>query len=220
MHINHSLSNNISVTGKELPNQKLSSSSKQCGSHSFDGLHIALSCLLGLCIVVIIFFGWLAWKRTKQSSHSEESLPSTSFGHCGLRILIPTCSSSASAEMRPFLPGCNSCKLNVIPEDIKLDKLPYQVEDKLIEMLDGKKPPIKNWWDVARRIEIPESELYKIKREEEREAGSPTTQLLSYLSAVERVLSLKEFVQFIHSLKRHDICRTIAEFYQNQNSTD
>lgn len=87
-------------------------------------------------------------------------------------------------------------------------------------MLDGKKPPIKNWWDVARRIEIPESELYKIKREEEREAGSPTTQLLSYLSAVERVLSLKEFVQFIHSLKRHDICRTIAEFYQNQNSTD
>lgn len=104
--------------------------------------------------------------------------------------------------------------------DIKLDKLPYQVADKLIEMLDGKKPPIKNWWDVARRIEIPESELYKIKREEEREAGSPTTQLLSYLSAVERVLSLKEFVQFIHSLKRHDICRTIAEFYQNQNSTD
>ena len=63
------------------------------------------------------------------------------------------------------------------------------------------KAPLQNWWEVGRTIKIPDSDLDTIKIEENREGGSPTKLLLSYLSAMEKVLSLKEFVQVIYSLR-------------------
>lgn len=50
-------------------------------------------------------------------------------------------------------------------------------------------------------IEIPDSDLDTIKIEEKREGGSSTKLLLSSISAMEKVLSLKEFVQVIYSLR-------------------
>lgn len=223
-HINQSLSNNVSLTEKEMHNQNLSSASKQCGGRSFDALHITLVCFLGLCMVLIVFLVWLVRKIRKQSTPSEGSFPPESRGLSSLRHLTCTacaCSPSALAERAPFLTDCTcmSCqeKLNVIPADTKLGDLPFQVENKLIKMLDAKKPLLPNWWHVGRVYETEDLDI--IKREEDREGGSPTKSLLSCISIMEKVPSLKEFMQVIHSeLGRHDICRAIAGFYQNQNS--
>ena len=93
--MNCSLSNNTSLIGKGQTNQNLSSALKQC--HSFDRAHIALSCLLGLCIAVIVFLSRLAWKRKKQSSHSQNSYLGESLGCSSVRNVtcLPTCSSLA-----------------------------------------------------------------------------------------------------------------------------
>lgn len=64
-----------------------------------------------------------------------------------------------------------------------------------------KKAPLQNWWEVGCMIEIPDSDLDTIKIEEKREGGSSTKLLISYISAMEKVLSLKEFVQVIYSLR-------------------
>lgn len=95
--MNCSSPNKTSLIEKEQTNQNLSSSSKQCSGHSFDRLHITLLCLLGLSISVILFWGWLAWKRRKQSLHSENSFPLESLGCSSVRsvICLPTCSSLA-----------------------------------------------------------------------------------------------------------------------------
>ena len=47
---------------------------KQGAVKSFDSLHITLFSLLGWCITVMVFLGWLAWKRRKQSPQSEDSI--------------------------------------------------------------------------------------------------------------------------------------------------
>lgn len=105
---------------------------------------------------------------------------------------------------------------------IKLDdSLPYRVETNLITLLNAKMAPLPNWWDVGRTIGIPESDLYKIKAEEDREGGSPARVLLRYLCTMEKVPSLKELIQVIHSeLGRHDICKAIGGFYQSQNTVN
>ena len=78
--MNSSLSNNMSLIEK-----------------SFDSLHITLFCLLGLCIIVIVFLGWLAWKRRKQSSHSEDFIPLETLRCSNVRNVtcLHTCSSLA-----------------------------------------------------------------------------------------------------------------------------
>ena len=97
--------------------------------------------------------------------------------------------------------------------EIKIDNLPYDVEDVLVKMLDAVRPRTKHWWDVGRKIGIPTSDLEIVKREDYREGGSPTTTLIRILSTQENVLSLRTFVETIHNLGRHDICNAICELY-------
>lgn len=63
---------------------------KQGAVKSFDSLHITLFSLLGWCITVIVFLGWLALKRRKQSPQSEDSIQLEN-----LVESVPTHSSSA-----------------------------------------------------------------------------------------------------------------------------
>ena len=55
-----------------------------------------------------------------------------------------------------------------------------------------------------------------MKREDDRQGGSPTTLLLSTLRTSENVVSLRTFVEGLHDLRRHDIANAILGFYQSQ----
>ena len=102
---------------------------------------------------------------------------------------------------------------------MKINNIPYQVEAILIEHLDGNQCCVKNWWHVGRMLGISNSTLRGVKREDNREGGSPTRCLLEILSThLENVVSLREVVETTHKLKRHDICNAIYEFYQSQEA--
>lgn len=120
--------------------------------------------------------------------------------------------------MTHFLPSFQE-KLQFIPEGLKIDNIPYEVEDH-IKALDANLPPSKNWWDVGRKIGVPVTQLELIKREDSREGGSPTTHLLSTLRTWENVVSLRRFVQVLHDLERHDIANPILDFYKSQSSNN
>ena len=86
-------------------------------------------------------------------------------------------------------------------------------------MLDAKRPYTKNWWDVGRMFGIPLEDLESLKREDDREGGSPTRCLFGIFRTWPSVVSLKKFAEVIHILERHDICDTICEWYQKETST-
>ena len=103
--------------------------------------------------------------------------------------------------------------------DVKINTIPYEVEE-LIKRLDEKRPQCKNWRDVGRKLGVSVSDLNLIKREDDREGGSPTTSLLSNLCTWENIISLRKFVQTLHDLKRHDIVNAVIEFYKPNNGTN
>lgn len=95
---NCSLSSNVSEIERELPNQNLSKSGtveRECPDHSIDDVHIALFCLLALCVAVILCLGWLAWKRRKRSSLNDNSSQSENCRLLCLSNLIPGSSTCA-----------------------------------------------------------------------------------------------------------------------------
>lgn len=97
-----------------------------------------------------------------------------------------------------------------------MNNLPYEVEDQLIQKLDAKRPHTKNWWDVGRKTGLSNSDLESVKREDDREDGSPTRCLFRILRSQENVISLRKLVEIIHSLGRHDICSAVSECYPSQ----
>lgn len=96
--------------------------------------------------------------------------------------------------------------------------MPYEVEDHLIKKLDAKRPLTKNWWDVGRKFGLTNSVLESVKREDDREDGSPTRCLIRILSSQANVVSLRKFVETIHCLGRHDICKAVCECYESQGN--
>ena len=100
-----------------------------------------------------------------------------------------------------------------------MDSIPFEVEEK-IKGLDAKLPHCKTWFDVGRKLGVPVEVLNLIKREDDREGGSPTTHLLSHLRNFEDVVTLRKFVTVLHELRRNDIANAILEFYTTQASND
>ena len=103
---------------------------------------------------------------------------------------------------------------------MKIDNIvPYEVEVILIDNLDITKSCVKNWWHVGRMLGIPDIKLQSVKQSEyNREGGSPTKCLLGLLSTSGDVVSLRKFVETIHKLNRHDICKAIYEVYKSQET--
>ena len=101
---------------------------------------------------------------------------------------------------------------------MKIDNIEYEVEVILTDNLDITKSCVKNWWDVGRMLRIPDSRLQNVKQEYHREGGSPTKCLLGILSTSGDVVSLRKFVETIHELNRHDICKAIYEVYKSQET--
>lgn len=106
---------------------------------------------------------------------------------------------------------CMPCqeKLSLIPE-VRIDEIPYDVEEILTEKLDANKPKAKNWWAVGRKIGILRSKLENVER-----GGYPTKTIIDILSTWSDVPSIRQFVETVHKLGRHDICNAVVEFYQN-----
>lgn len=97
---------------------------------------------------------------------------------------------------------------------VRINSIPYEVEE-FIEKLDEKKLFAKNWYHVARKLRLSMDEVNRIKREESREEGSPTLALISKLSTLDPVVTLREFVRVLYQLGRHDISHPIVEFYRS-----
>jgi len=133
------------------------------------------------------------------------------------RGYVSTCAGQGCDVEMAFCIPCQD-KLKLIPEGMKINTMPFEVEDILIQKLDVNRRCLKNWWHVGRMLGISDSELQNVKQEENREGGSPTKCLLGLLSTLENVVSLREFVKTTHKLKRHDICNAIYEFYQSQET--
>ena len=73
----------------------------------------------------------------------------------------------------------------------------------------------KNWYHVARDLRLFMDEVNRIKREESREEGSPTSALISNLSTWETVVTLRKFVRVPYQLGRHNISNPIIDFYRS-----
>ena len=95
--------------------------------------------------------------------------------------------------------------------EVQIDEIPYDVEVILIQKLDAKKTNAKNWWDVGRKIGISRSQLENVDQGE-----SPTKTIISILSTWHDVPTIRKFVEIADKLGRHDICKNVVEFYQNQ----
>lgn len=103
--------------------------------------------------------------------------------------------------------------------DVKIDRIPFEVSE-FIKRLDAKRPLCKNWFDVGHKLGVSNDDLNLMKREDDREGGSPTTLLLSNLSTFENVVTVRAFVQALHDLRRNDIANDILAFYQRQASNN
>ena len=101
---------------------------------------------------------------------------------------------------------------------MRINEIPYEVEER-IKNLDTKKQQSKNWYDVGRKLAMSKDELDLIKRENDREDGSPTSLVLSKLSTRDNVISLKEFVIVLHDLERNDIANAIIKYYKQLPTT-
>ena len=88
--------------------------------------------------------------------------------------------------------------------------------EECIKKLDAKKYPCKNWYHVGRKLGVSNDDLDEMKRDDDRQGGSPTRSLLSVLCTAQNVLSLRAFVQVLHDLKRNDIANGIFAIYQSQ----
>ena len=102
---------------------------------------------------------------------------------------------------------------------MRINSIPYEVEE-FINKLDAKQPWLKNWYDVGRKLRVSIDDLNLIKREDDRQGGTPTTSLISELCTWEDVISLRKFVQVLHDLKRNDIANPIIEFYRQAANTN
>ena len=98
---------------------------------------------------------------------------------------------------------------------MKIDDLPHEVEE-IICALDAKRSCSKGWYDVGRKLEISRSVLHQVKREDNREGGSPTNGLLDILGAQENVVSLRKFVQVLRDIGRNDISRKLFDYYHEK----
>jgi len=194
------------------PNSYKPSSSKKKCSRLLDATVIALICCLAVSLAVNLFSMLRLYVRGKQRLCSSHSSPAYFFPS------FPCSSTSAGggSETTPCLPSFEE-KLQFIPEDVKIDSIPYEVEDQ-IKALDANLPHSKNWWDVGRKLEVPTPRLELVKREDAREGGSPTSTLLSILRTRENIVSLRTLVQVLHDLERHDIANPILDFYKTQTS--
>ena len=107
--------------------------------------------------------------------------------------------------------------INYCSADRGLSDLPHEVEDVILK-LDAKCPrTVKNWFDVGRKLGISPDDLNMIKREDDRQGGSPTKELLEKLLTQETVPTLRKFVAVLQEIGRHDIANGICEWYKNNN---
>jgi len=194
------------------PNSYKPSHLEKKRSRPLDIINIVLICCLALSLAVNLFFILRLFLRGGQRLRSSHSSPAYFFtcSPCSLT------SAGGGSETTPCLPSFKE-KRQFIPEAVKIDNIPYEVEDQ-IKALDANRPHSKNWWDVGRKLEVPIPQLELVKREDAREGGSPTSTLLSILRTRENIVSLRTLVQVLHDLERHDIANPILDFYKTQTS--
>jgi len=191
---------------------------KKC-SCSLDILYIVLICgVVLLAVVIIIALLWLYKReRGRRSFRSLQQNP---------LCCLPGATSSTGREGRANfdISSLQPClcafeeKLKFIPEELKIDGIPYEVEELIIK-LDAKRAFCKHWYHVGRKLGVSVEDLGQLKREEDREGGSPTRCLLSFLGTSEEVVSLREFVRVLYDLRRSDIGKQICEFYKAKRCT-
>ena len=98
-----------------------------------------------------------------------------------------------------------------------VSNLPYYVEAILCK-LDAVSAGKNNWWHLGRKLNVPEEKLEMIKREDNREGGSPTTVLLTLLRTYEHVPTLREIVVVLQDLGRHDIAKDVCSWYRGEGT--
>lgn len=129
-------------------------------------------------------------------------------------------SSVGGSNFTPCLDGQehdNSCNLeNDIPEDVGLADLRYDIED-FIHRLDFDSSPLqKNWKDVAKRFKVSPEDIQYLAKENNKLGGSATRLLIEKLGSL--CMSLKEFVDVLRELERHDVANDILKWFKNNKS--
>ncbi|PFX23459.1 uncharacterized protein LOC111332925 isoform X1 [Stylophora pistillata] len=199
---NCSVPNNLRVAIGDFPTWNMSSNLHNNSSSLHKPCVVEMSFIIGLScslvVVLLLILGYFFyWRRTCPTFCISDS---------------STCAGSGCyEEVMQLTQQCMPCqeKLSLIPE-VRIDEIPYDVEEILTEKLDANKPKAKNWWAVGRKIGILRSKLENVEQ-----GGYPTKTIIDILSTWSDVPSIRQFVEIVHKLGRHDICNAVVEFYQN-----
>lgn len=110
----------------------------------------------------------------------------------------------------------NSVYIIALSSDVGLADLRYDIED-FIHGLDFDSSPLqKNWKDVAKRFKVSPEDIQYLAKENNKLGGSAIRLLIEKLGSV--CMSLKEFVDVLQELERHDVANDILKWFKNNKS--
>ena len=102
-------------------------------------------------------------------------------------------------------------------ENGTISSLLEDLEDLLDEvaiLLDKETPGLRNWQHFARRFDISMKECDDLKP---KGIPSPTKKLMEYIVQVNPDLSLKQLIQTLIKMNRHDVVTALRKFFCGKN---